>query len=219
MEMKRKRAAFLGDSITYGVLVKDTANRYDNVLKSKYGLDEVYNLGISATRIARQTGTDVDNCFCKRCEDIPGDADIIVVYGGVNDYMHGNAPFGNVGDRTPDTFVGAVWYLMNYLVTHHQEARVVFMTPAKMNFDGAYYPYPSTRPEKLPDCKPLIDYVDVIIKTAGEFNIPVLDLYRELPIDASEESDKRAYAPDGLHFSDAGHRVIADMLGKFILSI
>lgn len=41
----------------------------------------------------------------------------------------------------------------------------------------------------------------------------------ELPIDASEESDKRAYAPDGLHFSDAGHRVIADMLGKFILSI
>jgi lysophospholipase L1-like esterase len=189
------------------------------VLLRELGLAEAYNMGISGTRIARQTGVDIDTSFTKRCEEIPKDIDAIVVYGGVNDYMHGNAPFGKQGDRTPDTFVGAVWYLMNYLKTQHAGKPIIFLAPAKMDFDGAYYPYPSTRPEKLPDCLPLINYVDVIIETAREFNIPVLDLYRDLPIDASMPEYQARYAPDGLHFSDDGHKIIAKMLCELISNL
>ena len=219
MLLEGKKMAFLGDSITYGVLVQDTENRYDRVLLRDLSLAEAYNMGISATRIARQTGVDIDNSFTKRCEDIPADTDAIVVYGGVNDYMHGNAPFGKRGDRTPDTFVGAVWYLMNYLKEHHDGKPIIFLTPAKMDIDGAYYKYPSTRCEKLPDCLPLINYVDTIIETAKEFSIPVLDLYRDLPIDASEPEYQKEYAPDGLHFSDEGHKIIAKLLKELILSL
>lgn len=34
--------------------------------------------------------------------------DIVVVYGGVNDYAHGDAPIGTPEDTTPSTFYGAV---------------------------------------------------------------------------------------------------------------
>ncbi len=35
------------------------------------------------------------------------DADIIIVFGGTNDFGNGDAPFGEMSDRTPYTFYGA----------------------------------------------------------------------------------------------------------------
>lgn len=102
MELKGKIIDFLGDSITEGVGVRDIENnRYDNILKRKYGLKAVYNYGIGGTRYAHQSKPSLkprhDLCFCGRAFNLNPDADIIVVYGGVNDYIHGDAPIGNWG--------------------------------------------------------------------------------------------------------------------------
>ena len=76
----------------------------------------------------------------------------------------------------------------------------------------------STHAKKCVEGKPLIEYVDVIIKTAKQFEIPVLDLYRELGIDPHIPEQFEKYTADGLHFNDNGHAVIAEKLKEFIES-
>ncbi len=221
MELKGKIVNFLGDSITEGSGVSDRANnRYDNVLKRMCDLKAVYNYGIGGTRIAHQyTPSEEprrDLHFCGRAFDLNPDADITVVYGGINDYIHGDAPFGQIGDKTNATFCGAVWLLMHILKTKYVGKTVVFMTPAHCFFKGVSDADRSNRPMKQADAKPVIAYVDVIKETAKEFDIPVLDLYHDLGIDPNREEDRANLTTDGLHFNDAGHAIIAEKLKTFL---
>ena len=143
-------------------------------------------------------------------------ADIVVVYGGVNDYIHGDAYFGTMEDKTPTTFCGAVYYLMDYLKTEYAGKPIVFMTPAHMFFKGTSDKDVSPRPMKKPDAKPLQAYVDVIKARGKEFNIPVLDLFENLGIDPNNEEDRAKYTTDGLHLNDDGHAILARVLGDFL---
>lgn len=221
MILKGKRVAFLGDSITEGVGVEDIINgRYDNIIKQKCNLKETYNYGIGGTRIAHQTKPSekprFDLCFCGRAYNINSDADIIVVYGGVNDYIHGDAPFGSLGDSTPSTFCGGVEFLMNILKELYPNSKIIFMTPARMFHGDIKDEFPSPDKNKLSDSKPLLEYVKIIEKTAEKHNIPVLNLYEKLPINPNIAEHKEKYTADGLHFNDEGHKIIADLLIKFI---
>ncbi len=223
MEIKGKRIAFLGDSITEGSGVKDIKNcRYDNRLCSIYGLSEVYNYGIGGTRLAHQTRPSdkprYDLCFCGRAYNISKNADIIVVYGGVNDYLHGDAFFGKMEDKTPETFCGAVWFLMNFLKTEYKEKTVVFMTPAHCSFYGVSDAEPSPHIAKR-DARPLAEYVNVILERGKEFGIPVLNMQEALGIDPNKKEDKEKLTADGLHFNDDGHAYIAAALGKFLTEL
>lgn len=224
MELKGKIIDFLGDSITEGVGVSDTKNnRYDNVMKRNYGLAEVYNYGIGGSRLAHQSKPSEkprhDLCFCGRVYDLNKDADIIVVYGGVNDYFHGDAPIGKMGDTTPATFYGAVRFLMNFLKTEFCGKTIVFMSPARFFYDGMDGSAPSKRPQKLPDALPVLGYTEIIKETAKLFDIPVLDLYEKLGIDPTNPDEKEKYTADGLHFNDAGQHFIAKALGDFLLAL
>lgn len=144
-------------------------------------------------------------------------ADMVVVYGGVNDYIHGDAPFGKPGDTTPATFCGAVYFLMNILRELYGEKPILFMTPAhgflRKEVDDRL---PSTHQRKRVKGEPLVDYVDTILETAKKFKIPVLDLYRNLGIDPHNPEAFDTFTADGLHFNDAGHAVIAEKLKAFI---
>ena len=215
MELKGKIIDFLGDSITEGVGVKDRAkNRYDNRLKEKYGLSAVYNYGIGGTRLAHQSMPSAkyrhDLCFCGRAYDHNPSADIIVVYGGVNAYLHGDAPFGAWGDRTNDTFIGACHYLFSEMVKKYPAARIVVLTPLQTSYDQN----PSANTGK-----PLIDYVDAIIKVAAHYSLPVLDLYRTAGICPRIPEHIPLFMPDGLHPNDAGAARIAERLAAFLQSL
>ena len=221
MELKGKIIDFLGDSITEGCGVKDIANcRYDNRIHERFELAAHYNYGIGGTRLAHQMIPSdkprYDLCFCGRAYNLNPSADVIVVYGGVNDYIHGDALFGTMDDATPATFCGAVYFLMNLLKTLYPQKTVIFMTPAHMNHQKNSDKLPSPWPSKKPDAKPLQAYVDVIKARGEEFGIPVLDLFENLPIDPNNEADKVKYTTDGLHFNDEGHAVLAKVLGDFI---
>ena len=222
MNIQGFKINFLGDSITEGHGVEDIANcRYDNRLAVMCGLSAVNNYGIGGTRFAHQSRPSPkprhDLCFCGRVYNMDTTADMVVVYGGVNDYIHGDAPFGEIGDTTPATFCGAVYFLMNYLRENYPGKPVVFMTPARCLFlkevdDLA----PSTHAPKQPGRKSLLPYVEVVMETAKKFNIPVLDLYHNLGIDPHDQACYDAYTTDGLHFNNAGHAVIAQRLKEFI---
>ena len=220
MELKGKIIDFLGDSITEGVGVTDQNNRYDNVIHRRFELAAHYNYGIGGTRLAHQSVPSeiprYDLCFCGRAYLLDKSADLIVVYGGVNDYIHGDAYFGTMEDRTPTTFCGAVYFLMNLLKTNYEGKKIVFMTPAHMHFKGISDKCLTGRPMKKPDAQPLSAYVEVIKARGEELGIPVLDLFEKLPIDPNNESDREKYTVDGLHFNDEGQGILAKTLGDFL---
>ncbi|MBE6553827.1 MAG: SGNH/GDSL hydrolase family protein [Ruminococcaceae bacterium] len=220
MELTGKKVAFLGDSITEGAGVVDCArNRYDNVFARLCGLRETYSDGIGGSRLAHQWVPSEeprrDLCFCGRAFNIPLDADAVVVYGGVNDYFHGDAPIGEKGDRTPATFRGAVWFLMNTLKTRFAGKPVVFMTPARCFYKGIPDTEASTRPMKRPDAMPVLGYVEIIKEIGAELGVAVLDLYHTFEIDPNDAELREKYTKDGLHFNDAGHVLLAGHLKKF----
>ena len=223
MELYGKKVNFLGDSITEGVGVSDIPNcRYDNRLRARFSLT-TNNYGIGGTRFAHQSTASEkprwDLCFCGRAYNLDPKADLTVIYGGVNDYLHGDAPFGEEGDTTPNTFVGAVYFLMNLLKTMYPTQKVVFMTPARCKFFGADYRTPSLHEAKRPDARPLADYVRVVVEAGKRFDIPVLNLFEKLPIDPINEEDNARFTVDGLHFNDDGHAHLAKLLGDFLLAL
>ena len=224
MKLEGLTVNFLGDSITEGTgVINIPENRYDNRLKRMYKLGATNNYGIGGTRLAHQEKPSekprYDLCFCGRAYNMDPDADLIVVYGGVNDYIHGDAYFGSMEDRTPETFCGAVYYLMELLKTLYPGTPVAFMTPAHCHFRGVSDSEVSPRPVKKPDAKPLKEYVRVIKERGKELGIPVLDLFENLGIDPNNEDDMARYTEDGLHFNDDGHAFIARALGEFLNSL
>lgn len=224
MDIKGYKVNFLGDSITEGAGVADIPNcRYDNRLAAMCDLT-VNSYGISGTRLAHQVHPSekprYDLCFCGRAYDMDLSADMVIVYGGVNDYIHGDAPFGQLGDTTPATFCGGVYFLMNFLRETYGDKPIVFMTPARCFLRHEVSDLlPSTHAKKVVPGKALVAYVDVIKETAKQFGIPVLDLYRNLGIDPHKPEDFDNYTVDGLHFNDAGHEILAQKLKDFIDSL
>ena len=211
MELKGKKINFLGDSITQGVGVKEVPNRFVNRLAAALELAEARNYGISGTRFARQVNPTVDNPrfdmdFCSRVETMDEDADVIIVFGGTNDFGHGDAPFGTASDRTPDTFCHT---LMSSLIERYPGKVIVFMTPLHR------------ASEETPDRKGhiLVDYVDVIKETARYYSLPVLDLFAMSGIQPREQIIRERFCPDGLHPNDDGHSILADRIAGFLRAL
>ena len=142
-------------------------------------------------------------------------ADIIAVFGGTNDYGHGNAPFGKLTDFTPETFCGAVNFVAKSLIEKYPDALIVFMTPThRLGEKGRIKNENGIRNDAE-----LKDYVDAIIKICGEYSVPVLDLYRVSGIQPSIEIMREKYMPDGLHPNKAGNAKIASVLEGFLKSL
>ncbi len=145
MELEGKIINFLGDSITEGAGVADPANVFPARLARMCRLKEARNYGVGGTRIAHQdeigthpAGNAVWNQdFCQRALEMDANADAVVVFGGTNDFGHGDRPIGAFADRTPETFYGAVHTLMRTLIERYPGKPLVFLTPLhRLNEDN-----------------------------------------------------------------------------------
>ena len=211
MELKGKKINFLGDSITQGVGVSEEQNIYLNVMKRECGLAEARNYGISGTRLAHQQGEDdTERAYTLRYPLMDDDADVIVIFGGTNDYGHGNAPMGSFEDRTPDTYYGACHYLLTGLMEKYPKAQLVFMTPIHRE-DEANPSFGNGLPLKV--------YSNVIKEVCEYYAVPVLDLFAVSGIQPCCQLLKERYCPDGLHPNDAGHALIASRLTGFLKAL
>ena len=211
MELKNKKINFLGDSITEGVGASEEQYIYLNVVAGECGLAAARNYGISGTRIARQDDEELfGNPFCDRYLTMDDDADVIVVFGGTNDYGHGRAPFGTFDDRTGDTYYGAWHVLLSGLLEKYPGGQIVIMTPLHC----ATEENPS-----MGNGRPLKDYVRAAKEVAEFYSIPVLDLFAMSGIQPQIPVIREKYCPDGLHPSDAGNRRIAERLAGFLKSL
>jgi len=214
--LKNKKIVFLGDSITEGSLASDYSKSFVSVFQKETGL-EVYGLGIGGTRFAYQKRPSIgdlkfDRFFESRLYEIPSDADVIVVFGGTNDYGHGDASFGLDDDETIYTFCGALNSIMTKLKIIFPNAQLIFATPLrrmeedKESLNAYGFSHQGT----------LLDYRNAIIRIASKHNIPVLDLYTIYPVDPTTQENRNKYMPDGLHPNDLGHKMLAEIFVKYL---
>ena len=218
MKLQGATINFLGDSITEGVGASSVSKRYTDVLEREFGLLKANNYGVSGSRIARQTVmTDAphDRDFCMRMFEMDKNADAVVVFGGTNDYGHGDAPLGTPNDRTPATFWGACHYLMDNLLTMYTGKPIAILTPLHRDNEED----PSGGGVKPNDVAPLCVYRNILIEVAQYYALPVLDLYAVSGIQPKNARCRELLLPDGLHPSDAGYEILARKIGLFLQSL
>lgn len=210
MELKGKKIVFLGDSITEGHGTTGRDKHFVTLVGQWGECREVKNYGIGGTRFAKQSKPSAnprwDLDFCSRIEELDEDADIVVVFGGTNDYGHGDAPVGTFADRDQYTFYGACHHIMTRIHERFPGKPAVIMTPIHR------------LGEANPDCngRPLKAYVDIIREMAEYYAIPVLDLYAESGIQPAVDIIRTTYCPDGLHPNDAGHVLLAEKIFAYL---
>ena len=216
MDLTNKTVCFLGDSITEGVGASSKANCFVSLFAAAHPEATVHNFGIGGTRIAKQKTPsenprwDLD--FGSRVAGMPAKADLICVFGGTNDFGHGDAPFGHWGDQTPDTFCGALYALSLDLINKYPMARIVFFTPL----------HRATKPEpryKGDGYWSLDTYAAAIRQNAAYFAFPILDLRTESGIQPMVPAAREAFTVDGLHPNDAGYERLFRMIDHFITNL
>ncbi len=218
MELKGLKINFLGDSITEGHGTSNKEYAFWNVLGREEGAI-VRGYGVGGTRFSIQKKPSAnprhDLDFQMRAREMDKDADMVVVFGGTNDFGHGDAPLGQFTDRTPDTFYGACHTLFTYLIETYPEATIVIMTPLHRcnedNLRGDGF--------KAEEVAPLSTYVKIIKEVAEYYSLPLLDMWSVSGIQPRVPVIKQKYCPDGLHPNDAGHALMAKRLAGFLKSL
>lgn len=203
----------LGDSITYGYIPDNGAQMkkpYPAILKDILPLAECRNYGISGSTLAVNSGN--YDPMCIRYADMDNDADIVLVFGGTNDY--GRAVYtptlGTITDNVNTTVYGALNILCEGLVTKYPKAFIFLCTPLKRADktganDGGYT---------------LEDVANAIREVGQKFGMPVLDLNYKGGFYISNSSFRGQYGGnDKLHPNQAfNEEHLAPMIAKFIKS-
>ena len=207
MNLRDKTVNFLGDSITFGYNATKTENIYHSILRQELMLKEARNYGVGGTRIARQKSGDYLEDFSMRAERM-NQADMVIIFGGTNDFGHGNAKMGQFTDSTNYSFFGALHALIGYLLKHYKKEQIIFVTPITRKDANVLNESNNLK---------LSDYVNAIKCVTQYYKISTLDLY-----DASLRRDnfiQELLSEDGLHPNDKGHRFIADNIRNFLVSL
>ncbi len=193
----------LGDSITD---IGYTSKHYFEYINERHPVFEIRNYGISGTRIA---GT-VSDAMCNRYSEMLN-ADLITVFGGVNDWGQENpVPLGQIETTDITTFYGALKALCEGLKTKFPASVILFFTPLGCKgFSGFAV-------EENIWGLTIADYADAIIHVCERYDIPVLDLYRSCGFSVYNPVHNKKYFFDGLHLNEAGHLEISYLIEKAI---
>lgn len=204
---------FLGDSITEGAWATEPKYNFVSRVGEKLGC-KVNNYGISGTRIAMQTVPSAnpvfDKDFLTRAKEM-SDADIVFVFGGTNDYGHGDSEIGDLTSLDSHTFCGAVCNLATYLCERYGKRNVCFILPLHRydedNPRGEFGAQTKLRPS-------LKEYVKAEIAVLDDMGMRYLDFRDSFPTPAVNTPTE--YFQDGLHPTNKGHELIADMISDYV---
>ena len=154
-----------GDSITYGADYTRNYGQMDDpypeLVAEELGLASYENRGISGATFCQNNVGRV--CMTDNILAYKGDADIISVMLGVNDYA-ASLPLGDINDNTTDTIYGCLNLIAKHLTTNHKDAFVFFMTPYQTTI-------------RKSNQYTLSDVAKAVKKVANLYDIPVLDMY------------------------------------------
>jgi len=186
-----------GDSITYGY----DGNTYARMEKP-YPTLVAETLGIGTVVNRAKNGATLTACegrtnMTERVLTYEGEADIISVMLGVNDYS-AKASLGDMSSNDNTTVYGSLHLIAQHVQEKYPNAFLFFMTPFKYRTEnnGVYN---------------LADVAQAVKDVAAAYNIPVLDMY------TNGQFDPATSAADGIHPTQEHHiQYTAPMICEFI---
>lgn len=211
----------LGDSLTEGVGARTPDKAFPEVLSRLTGA-KVNNYGVAGSRITDIT-VDYTNpaSFVDRMYSMEKTADLVIVFGGTNDFWFGDCPIGERTDSKPNTFYGALNTMLPYLKNAYPAAELVLMVPYQQSKDAdethsyqrsTYGDYGSGT---------FSQYRVAMLDRCKYYNIPVLDLYADYELNMADNREALEmygnYLCDGCHLNDAGYNLLARKLYQFIM--
>ena len=203
---------FFGDSITEGA----GASSQDKCFVERVGQIlncQVINHGIGGTRFAHQKKPSIepryDLDFCYRLKDLNRNADLVFVFGGTNDFGHGDAPIGKPEDESPDTFYGACNFLVKSLLNMYKKDQITFILPLHRSDEN------DTRGEGAKENPSLVldGYRSIIKEVLDKNGVAYLDIK-----DNMGRAEDNPLFQDGIHPSDEGHELLAHYVVDYIQS-
>ena len=206
---------FLGDSITCGVGASSKETCYVSLVGKKLGC-VVNNFGVSGSRIARQSRvSDMamwDEDFNIRIWRM-GEADLVFVFGGTNDYGHGDAELGSFGDTGIFTFCGAFDTLLRQLIKKYGKEKLCYILPLPRYNQSGITDHSLILKK---DPRPLSEYIEAERRILTEYGIDYIDMTEDFPEPDTKEPSE--FFVDGLHPNDKGYEKIADRVCEYISS-
>lgn len=211
----------LGDSITEGVGARSADKAYPVVLSKLTGA-KVNNYGLSCSRITDIT-SDVSNpaSFIDRMYAMDPSADLVVVFGGTNDFWFGDCPIGQRTDICVNTFYGALNTMIPYLKAVYPNADIVFITPYQQSKDAdETHSYKRSTYGNF-GTGTLAQYRVALLDRCEYYGIPVLDLYADYELNTADNRQALElygnYLCDGCHLNDAGYNLLARKIYQFVM--
>lgn len=199
-----KSAAFVGDSITYGIGLETLTNQYWMLLKDKLQLGIVNNYGVSGSCVSTQGTRGLERSpLAIRVESIPR-TDMIFIFMGTNDFGC-SVPIGKIEDNTDVSFYGAWNFVLERLKTKFPDSQIILMTSI---------PRYSMTVNSLD--LTLDAYVDAVKKIGEHHELPVIDLYT-IMADEFTEANVDKYMPDKIHPNEEGHALMAEELRQWLV--
>ena len=203
-----KKLVAFGDSITAGVCspnLRDAGeNKYINVFCSLSGATLVTNYAVGGSCIT--DADNVNNSIYDNVLSYTGDADIIWIAGGTNDWNTGKA-IGTFESTDSKTFYGALRNICEHLKKNTPNAVVIFVTPI-----------PYTNKNTYKSILPLDVYRSAIYEVATLYGFNVVDGKNlGMPYSSGNWNNKMCDDNDGCHPTIEGHKLYArNLLGKLM---
>lgn len=223
---KTKTIAFLGDSLTAGV---GTNKIYHMYIGDRFGYT-CKNYGYGGSGYARsypstggkmatgQTGMGdtitssnqiIPNDFYTRIQTIPDTIDGLIIFGGTNDWAHGD-------DISFADFQTAVRNVFSYAQTTYDKKPIIVLSPIHRTGDNT--------PNSITG-KTLKDYCDEIKNICSEYGIIYIDLFSESGLNPSNANNNTEFytrddtgVSDGLHPNHYAHMNIANLLATILIT-
>ena len=202
-----KKIACLGDSFTYGV---DT---YVAKLNKRY-LSHAINYGVASSRIVLDTtsGGNTIQSFLNRYSAMDNDAEIVTIFGGINDSYDIGSGALNIGDINSEldttTFYGGLKLLVTNLMKKYPDKQIIGIIPPDCQ-TGAYYI------ANLPAVQ------NAEREVYNMYGIPFIDLKRECYKMSTLSEMVALYraASNNIHPSNAGQEALCDTISAGIRRI
>ena len=134
--------------------------------------------------------------------------DSIVIHYGTNDYA-ANVQIGSADDISTGTVCGALRYSLQKILKAYPNVKIYVSLPLyRMWNEVGSESYKNALEKTLPE------YNDAIRSVANEYNIPVIDGYRNLGINSLNDS---AFSTDGTHLNDLGRKRFGEFIGGCLI--